>query len=72
MSVKHPLAEYITAIGLTYEAFGQKVGLTRTSVHRIVSGAQIPSAESALAIVEATGGRVTLEDLIRKKVSAAE
>lgn len=72
MTEIHPLAAFIDAHGLTYEAFGRRVGLSRVSVHRIVSGSQIPSPESALAIVDATGGAVTLEDLIRRRPVAAE
>lgn len=72
MTPTHPLATYIDNAKLTYEAFGRLVGLSRVSVHRIVNGSQIPSPEAALAIVEKTGGFVTLEDLIRRKPVAAE
>lgn len=72
MSEIHPLAAYIDANRLTYEAFGRSVGLSRVSIHRIVNGSQIPSPEAALAIVDETKGAVTLEDLIRRKTIAAE
>lgn len=72
MEELHPLTAYLRSTGQTFEAFGEIVGLSRTSLHRIISGAQKPSADSALAIVEATAGAVRLEDLIRKTTIAAE
>jgi len=72
MSEPHPLTAYLRATGQTFDGFGKSVGLSRTSLHRIINGSQKPSADSALAIVEATGGAVRLEDLIRKPTIAAE
>lgn len=73
MPEQHPLAAYIDAAKLSNERFGRMVGLSRVSIHRIIAGKQTPSPESALAIVEATAGEVTLEDLIRRKtITAAE
>lgn len=64
--------KYLRAEGLTFAAFGERVGLTRTSIHRIVSGAQTPKPDTAHAIVAATGGAVTLEDLYPTPTIAAE
>ena len=39
------IKEQIKNKGYTYETLGQKVGLTKTSIARIVSGSQTPSFE---------------------------
>jgi|TARA_B110000967_G_scaffold188222_1_gene210810 transcriptional regulator with XRE-family HTH domain len=39
------IKEQIKDKGFTYEGFGVEVGLTKTSINRIVSGAQTPSFE---------------------------
>lgn len=39
------IKEQIKSKGYTYESFGKKIGLTKTSIARIVSGSQTPSFE---------------------------
>ena len=40
------IKEQIKSKGYTYETFGNKIGLTKTSIARIVSGSQTPSFET--------------------------
>ncbi|MFK7834257.1 MAG: helix-turn-helix domain-containing protein [Winogradskyella sp.] len=46
------IKEQIKSKGYTYEAFGKEVGLTKTSIARIVSGSQTPSFEMLGKIAE--------------------
>ncbi|CAA0146712.1 putative transcriptional regulator [Tenacibaculum maritimum] len=46
------IKEQIKSKGYTYETFGKEVGLTKTSIARIVSGTQTPSFEMLAKIAK--------------------
>lgn len=58
------LREYLFKKRLTQEQFAESVGLTRSHLSRIVSGALIPSRKTALKIEEVTKGKVTANELL--------
>lgn len=51
---------------LSAAELGAKVGLSEASISRIRNGAQNPSRDSMLRIIEATDGLVTAEGLVRR------
>ena len=58
------LDEYLAQDGQTASALAQRAGTTGASITRILYGEQKPSADMIKAIVEATGGVVTADDLV--------
>lgn len=58
------LAEYLERTTETQTAFAKRAGLTQAAVNLIVRGGGA-RAETALKIIEATGGLVSLHDLVR-------
>lgn len=69
--------------GVTYEALGEKIGLTKTSVSRIANGDQQPKPKTLIAISKAldvdirelfvsTKGADTPEEALRKIKEIAE
>ncbi len=54
----HPLRAYREASGLSQEALGERVGVTKASLSRIESGDQKPSIGLAQRIEKETGGAV--------------
>lgn len=70
------LDDYLSAEGNSVSALAERAGTSAVSIHRILYGDQKPSADMIRAIVEATDGEVTADDLIfgaprRKKERAA-
>lgn len=59
----HPLLDYILATADTRTAFAARIGVSRRTLARILSGERAPRPEIARRIVEATGGAVSLEAL---------
>lgn len=59
----HPLRLYLTNVRETIGDFSARVGVSRQTLYRIMSGSQAPKPALARRIVEATGGAVTLETL---------
>lgn len=59
-----PLSRYLVAHGLTAQAFAATVGTTAGSMSRILNGRQDPSFGMIRAIVDATNGSVTADDLV--------
>lgn len=70
------LDEYLSQPGQTASALAAKAGTTGASINRILHGEQKPSASMVRALVEATDGAVTADDLIfgapREKSRASE
>lgn len=58
------LDQYLSIDGNTTAKLAKAAGTTGPSIHRILYGDQKPSAEMIRAIVEATKGKVTADDLI--------
>ena len=58
------LDDYLSQPGQTASALAAKAGTSGASINRILHGEQRPSAAMVRAIVEATGGAVTADDLI--------
>ena len=56
----HPLKRYLHDVDERVQDFAQRVGVSRQTLYRIISGAQAPKPLLARRIVEATGGAVTL------------
>ncbi|MAW82071.1 MAG: hypothetical protein CMI63_17680 [Parvularcula sp.] len=59
----HPLKQYLRDVEEGFQDFAARVGVSRQTLYRIVSGAQAPKPMLARRIVEATGGAVTLDML---------
>ncbi len=58
------LKDYLTQNNLSLKAFGNRCGLSAPTVLRIRDGRNIPSRRTLNAIVQATSGAVTIQDLI--------
>ena len=56
----HPLKRYLREVEEGFQEFATRVGVSRQTLYRIVSGVQAPRPMLARRIVEATGGAVTL------------
>lgn len=63
------LHEYLAKENMPPHRFARSAGIDHTTIGRLLAG-QIPRADTALKIHDATGGAVTLEDW-RKKETAA-
>jgi len=60
------LDQYLRSDGApTAAEFGAKVGLTEASISRIRKGQQNITRDTMLAIISASGGKVTAEALVR-------
>ncbi|MEM8772498.1 MAG: hypothetical protein AAGD92_12690 [Pseudomonadota bacterium] len=59
----HPLRIYLADVDESVSDFGARVGASRQSLYRIMSGGQTPKPALARRIVEATGGVVTFDAL---------
>lgn len=56
------LGAYLSAERLTHQAFGNRVGVTHSTVHKWVTGKLLPAWDKIVAIEAATGGAVAAED----------
>jgi len=65
------LRDYLDAERLTLAEFGGRIGCSHVTVHRYCTGARTPSLSRAVAIRDATGGKVGLEDWPEPRESAA-
>lgn len=57
------LVVYLTETGLTQAAFAQIAGVSETVISREVTRQREPGRNTAMRIIEATGGKVTFGDL---------
>lgn len=64
------LDEYLAQPGMTATQLAQAANSSSASISRILYGEMQPSADTMRAIVEATGGRVTADDLLFGKPRA--
>lgn len=58
------LKEYLSSTEQTDEQFAAVVGVSRPTITRIRNGSHLPSIKNALKIVDKTGGKVTLPELL--------
>ena len=58
------LDQYLNETGLTINAFAEACGTSGASMNRILHGEQKPSVEMIRAIVAATDGQVTADDIV--------
>lgn len=68
----HPLKQYLREVEERFQDFAARVGVSRQTLYRIVSGVQAPRPILARRIVEATGGAVTLAMLYAEAPGGAE
>ena len=61
------LTEYFKKHGIKKVWFAESIGISLTSLGRIMKGTHYPSAKTAQKIVELTNGEVTFEDLFKKR-----
>jgi transcriptional regulator with XRE-family HTH domain len=66
------LGTYITDKGMTDASFGALAGISQSQVSRIRRGISWPTSETVEAIVKATKGKVTAQDLYQMKAEAAQ
>ncbi len=59
----HPLKRYLAEVDERLQDFAERVGASRQTLYRIISGIQAPRPMLARRIVEASGGAVTLSML---------
>lgn len=64
------LREYLELNNLSLKAFGERAGLSAATVLRARDGICIPSRRSLRAITVATGGAVTVGDLVALRDTA--
>ncbi|WP_377512847.1 helix-turn-helix domain-containing protein [Octadecabacter sp. R77987] len=65
------LDEYLTTNGISGTAFAERIGVNAATVYRIKTGRVFPHRSTLAAIVEATQGAVTANDLIATAVSGS-
>ena len=65
-----PLGEYLKSVGKGQVAFAAEVGLTQATISRICRNKIGVSLEKAAAIERATGGKVTMSQLLPKEATA--
>lgn len=58
------LKEYLDHHRLSLKAFGDQCGISPATVLRARDGIVLPNRKTMRAIVEATGGQVTVDDLV--------
>lgn len=58
------LKDYLTKNNLSLKVFGDRCGLSAPTILRARDGINIPSRRTLQAIVTATGGAVSIQDLI--------
>ena len=58
------LKDYLKQNRLSLKAFGDRCGLSAPTILRVRDGVNIPSRRTLKAIVAATSGLVTIQDLI--------
>ena len=66
------LRTYLERNSMTRRAFAKRVGCSPQAVGYYVTGDRRPSLPVALKIVKATGGKVTLKDLLDGKSEQTE
>lgn len=66
------LKTYLKRRKVSMKSFAKQVGITRQAIHYYVTGQRTPQLGIALDIVKATGGEVTLRDLLDGKSEQAE
>lgn len=59
------LKDYLHQNKLSLKAFGDRCGISAPTVLRVRDGRNIPSRRTIQAIVDATGGTVTVQELIQ-------
>lgn len=60
----HPLRLYRDANSISAATLGERLRLSRQSIHRLENGEQAPSAETLRRVLEATEGVVSPNDMI--------
>lgn len=58
------LDQFLVASGISINAFAEQCGTSGASMNRIVHGEQKPSVDMIRAIVAATNGQVTADEII--------
>ena len=66
------LSEYIGEVGITTITLAVKLGVSQPFVSQLATGRRRPSPEVAKRISEATGGKVTVMELLYPKEADAE
>lgn len=66
----HPLKVYRDANSIALEELAMLAGTTRSTLSRIESGAFLPSADLAIRVADATGGNVSIDQIIRASAAA--
>lgn len=67
-NVTMTLKEYLTHNSLSLKGFADQCGLSAPTILRARDGINMPSRRTLEAIVQATGGAVTINDLIHVEV----
>lgn len=59
-----PLRRYLKRHKISDADFGKLIGMGRQSVWRLAEGKNTPNVFTAMKIMDATGGKLTLKDLL--------
>ena len=62
--MKHPIAAYLKASGLSREELSERAGISRMTLWRIMSGKGEHSTATLKAVSDATGNAVSLAQLV--------
>ncbi len=68
----HPLKQYLKDVEEPLQDFARRVGVSRQTLYRIISGRQAPKPALAKRIVEATGRVVSFEMLYKNGAQKAK
>lgn len=63
------LKEYIASGNIDISHMAYSLGVSEHAVHKWVYGQRSPSLENALRIVEITGGKVSLAEMLKVKAA---
>ncbi len=66
------LCEFLNEKGMKPSHFCNKVGISTTTLHNLLSGETMPSLPTAIAIFRFTHGEVAYEDMLSDSYNAEE
>lgn len=58
------LSDFLSQAGITERSFGDAIGVTQSAVSKYCKGLRRPRPTVVLAIMKATGGKVTANDFL--------
>jgi DNA-binding transcriptional regulator YdaS (Cro superfamily) len=66
---EHPLLKYLNRQGKSQAAFAEQIGVSRSFITEVVKDHCRFGAEMMMTVVDATGGEVTPNDLLSRRIT---